>query len=77
MCAMCTASSMYTAVGCLVGLHSISVVPPSIQIFFFQDDNLSKFQWIFAKLGMSIDIVEICFGIANGQILSVFDGSLP
>ena len=37
-------------------------------IFSFSDDNLSKHQWIFTKLGMCIDIVEIWFGIANGQI---------
>ena len=42
-------------------------------IFSFPDDNLSKHQWIFTKLGMCIDIVEIWFGIANGQILSIFD----
>ena len=28
-------------------------------IFSFPDDNLSKYQWIFTKLGMWIDIVEI------------------
>ena len=43
-------------------------------IFSFPDDNLSKRQWIFTKLGMCIDVVEIWFGIANGQILSDFDG---
>ena len=32
----------------------------------------SKHQWIFTKLGMWIDIVEIWFGIANGQISSIF-----
>ena len=42
-------------------------------IFSFLDDNLSKCQWIFTKLGICIDIVEIWFGIANGQILSFFD----
>ena len=36
--------------------------------FSFPDDNLSKNQWIFTKLDMCIDIVEIWFGIANGQI---------
>ena len=46
-----------------------SVVRPSIHVS-FQDDNLSKHQWIFTKLGMCIDIVEIWFGIANGQISS-------
>ena len=43
-------------------------------IFSFPDGNLRKHQWIFTKLGMCIDIVEICFGIANGQISSIFDG---
>ena len=40
--------------------------------FSFPDDNLSKHQWIFTKLGMCIDVVEIWFGIANGQISSSF-----
>ena len=35
-----------------------SVVCPSIH-FSFPDDNLSKHQWIFTKLGMCIDIVDI------------------
>ena len=39
-------------------------------IFLFPDDNLSKHQWIFTKLGMCIDIMEIWFGMANGQILT-------
>ena len=43
-------------------------------IFLFPVDNLSKCQWIFTKLGMCIDIVEIWFWIANGQISSNFDG---
>ena len=46
-------------------------------IFSFPDDNMSKHQWIFTKLGMCIDIVEIWFGIANGQISSIFDSYLP
>ena len=43
-------------------------------IFSFPDDNLSKHCRIFTRLGMCIDIVEIWLGIANGQILSNFDG---
>ena len=39
-----------------------SFVRPSV--FFFPDDNFSKWQWIFTKLGVCIDIVEILFGIA-------------
>ena len=42
--------------------------------FSFPDDNLSKHQWIFFKLGVCIDIVESWFGIAIGQILSIFYG---
>ena len=52
-----------------------SVVRLSVH-FSFPDDNLSKHQWIFTKLGMCIDIVEIWFGIANGQISSNFYGYL-
>ena len=48
-------------------------VHPSVR-FSFPDDNLSKHQWVFTKLGMCIDIAEIWFGIANGQISSNFDG---
>ena len=43
-------------------------------IFSFPDDNLTKHQWIFTKLGMCIHIVEIWLEIANGQISSNFDG---
>ena len=46
-------------------------------IFSFPDDSLSKYQWIFTKLGMCIDIVEIWFGIANGQISSFFTVICP
>ena len=42
-----------------------------MSIFLFPHDNLSKFEWIFTKLGMCIDIVEIWIEIANGQILSI------
>ena len=34
---------------------------------------VNKYKWIFPKLGMCIDILEIWFGIANGPISSVFD----
>ena len=56
----------------LVGSR-VSVSLSSIHIS-FPDDYLSKHQWIFMKLGMCIDIVEIWFRIANGQISSNFDG---
>ena len=42
-------------------------------IFSFQDDYFTKYQWIFTKLGVCIDIVDVCFGIANGRISSIFD----
>ena len=44
-----------------------------MSIFSIQDDNLSKCQGILTKLGTCIDMKEILFGIANGQISSVFD----
>ena len=47
-------------------------VHPSVSIS-FPDDNLSKHHWIFTKLGMCIDIVEIWFWIADVQISSNFD----
>ena len=50
-----------------------SYVCLSIRISF--PDNLSKHQWIFTKLGVCIDIVEIWFGIANEKISSNFDGA--
>ena len=50
-----------------------SVIRQSVR-FSFPDDNLSKLQWIFIKLGMRIDIVDLWFGIANGQISSIFYG---
>ena len=46
-------------------------------IFSFPDDNLSKCQGILTKLGTCIDIKELWFGIANGQIASIFDSYLP
>ena len=46
-------------------------------VFLFLDDNLSKYEWIFIKLCICIDIMELWFGIANGQILSIFDDYLP
>ena len=42
-------------------------------VFSFPDDILGKPQWIFTKLGLNIDIVEIWFGIINGQISSFID----
>ena len=39
-----------------------------LSVFSFLDDNMSKYQWIFTKFGMCIDIVEIWFAIADRQI---------
>ena len=47
-----------------------SVVRPSVR---FSDENFSKHQRVFTKLDMCIGIMEIWFGIANGQISSNFD----
>ena len=40
--------------------------------FSFLKDNFSKCQWIFTKIGVCTD-VKIWFGIADGQISSIFD----
>ena len=42
-------------------------------IFSFPDNNWSKYQGILSKFGTCIDIKEIWFGIANGQISAIFD----
>ena len=50
-------------IGCPPGVH--------LSIFLFPDDNSSKYQWIFTKLGMFFDILDTWLWIANGQISSV------
>ena len=42
-------------------------------IFSFLADNSSKCQGILTKLGTCIDMKEILFGNANGQLSSMFD----
>ena len=58
--------------------HQISTELSSCltSVFSFPDDYLSKYQLIFTKPGMCID-VEIRFGSANGQISPLFDRHLP
>ena len=57
--------------GITLAVH-VSVRLSSVRIF-TSDNNVSKCQWIFTKLGVCIDIVDIWFGIVNVQILSIFD----
>ena len=57
-------------------LTSLQLSACDTSIFSFPDDNFSKYQWIFTKLGMCIDIVENCFENSDGQISSVFDSYL-
>ena len=45
-----------------------------MSVYMFLEYNMSKYQWIFTKLSICIDTVKIWFGIANGQISSVFEG---
>ena len=40
-----------------------------LSILSYPHNNLSKYQWIFAKLGVCIDIVEIWFGLILGKFL--------
>ena len=46
-------------------------------VFSIPNDNLSKYEWVFMKLAICIDIVKIGFGDANRQILSIFYSYLP
>ena len=74
---VCALIFFKSGLGLLMGKFHQILIELSAQdtpIISFPDDNLSKHQWIFTKLGMCIDIVEICIGIANGQTLSNFDG---
>ena len=49
----------------------LSIVHPYVR-FLFPDDNLSKHQWIFTKLGICIDIMEIWYGIVLGKFRLIF-----
>ena len=45
----------------------------SVRLFFlFTDDNLSKHQWIFTKLGVCVDLVKIWFGIVMDKFRHSF-----
>ena len=43
----------------------------SPSVFLFQEDTLSKFQWIFTKLGVCIHIVETGSGLLIGKFCQV------
>ena len=45
-------------------------------IFSFLDDNYSKYQLVFTNYDVFINIIEICFGIDDGQISLLFDSYL-
>ena len=59
--------------GFTLDIH-VSIRQPSVHpsVFRFRMITWVKHQWIFTKLGLCIDIVEIWFGIFNGQISSNF-----
>ena len=54
-------------VSCWMSMCLSILLDPSISIS-FPDDNLSKHQWIFTKVGMCIDIVEMWFGMLMGKL---------
>ena len=60
---------------CFMLVVHVSICPSGVHpsVLLFLDDNLHKYQWIFTKLGMCSDFVEVWFGITKGQILSIFD----
>ena len=46
-----------------------------VSVLLFPDNNLSECQWIFTKLSVCIDIVDVWFGIANMQFLTIWTDS--
>ena len=71
---------LFTCHGCIMPCLAellLTVICPHRSIFSFLDENLSKYQWIFTKVGMCIDFVDIWFWIVNEQIMSTFDSYLP
>ena len=64
---------LYHGTQYVAGYYGIMLVVPVSSITYpavlsFPDDDLSKCLWIFTKLGVCIDIVQIWLGIANVQI---------
>ena len=65
---LCALTLKISALGSLIGKFR-----QLMSVFSFLDDNFTKkYQWIFTKLNVCIDVVNICFGIVNGRILSIF-----
>ena len=57
--------------GHILSIFDRLIYLPATHLFSFPDDNINKYQWILTKLGKYIDNVEICFGIANGNVSSI------
>ena len=47
--------------------------PGDMSIFSLLDDNLSNCSWIFTKLCVYIDNLEVWFRITNWKLLPIFD----
>ena len=72
MVSVWTSVCLYVCASVCLSVHQ-SYICPSVRPTVCPDDNLSKCQEILTKLGTCIDMKEIWFGIANGQISSMFD----
>ena len=53
-----------------VSVHP-SIICPSIR-FLFPDDNLSKHQWIFTKLGCALILWRSVLGLLMGKLRQIF-----
>ena len=51
----------------------LTVFCRSTSVFYFQENNSNKYQWLFTKFDVSIYIAEISFWIAHWQISLIFD----
>ena len=72
---MCALILWRSGLGLLIGkFHQFltELSARNTSLFSFPDDNFSKYQCIFTKLGVPIDIVKTWFGIADGKISSIY-----
>ena len=72
---LCALILLRSGLGLLMGKFHHFLTELSVwytSIFLFQNDKLSRYQRIFTKLGMCIDIVEIWFENTNEHFSSIF-----
>ena len=71
---MCALILLRSGLGLLLDKfrHFLTGLSAHDRSMFSLPDNFNKYQWIFTKLDVCIDIMKICFEIADRQIWSIF-----